>query len=260
MRVLKKADEIKIYYKDRKAILDFFEDYPDKDIILEIPHGLQERHIEWKDYSAYAEMKSNFYFCLGNLELAKKCKEYNIKFYWMYPIANWYELEAVVNCGVSQAYITAPLFFDLRAVKKKYPELAVRVEVNSANEELIPNQDGLCGSWIRPEDTELYEPYVTTFDFKSEELKQEAALLDIYQKKEWPGNLNLLIRGLNFDVDNRILPPDFVEARIRCRQRCKERDRDCNLCYTAFGLAKTVRDEYYRRLLDKEKEDETIDE
>lgn len=169
----------------------------------------------------------------------------------MYPIANYNELDAAVKCGVSQLYITAPLFFDLRSVKKLY-NLPIRIQVNSANENLIPEMDGLTGSWIRPEDTDLYEPYVDIFEFKADELKQESALLDIYKAKEWNGNLNLLIQGLGFDVDNRILPPEFVESRIRCKQRCKERPRSCNLCQSAFGLAKTVRDEYYRRLLEKE--------
>lgn len=234
-------------------MLDYIENYPNKAIVLEIPHGIQERHIDWPEYSAYADKHQDFYFCLADLQLANKCKEYNIKYYWMYPIANYNELEAAINCEVAQLYITAPLFFDIKAVKAKY-KLPIRIQVNSAHENLIPGMDGLTGSWIRPEDTDLYEPYVDIFEFKADELKQESTLLNIYKTKEWKGNLRLLIQGLNFDVDNRILPPNFVEARIRCRQRCKVRPHSCNLCQSAFGLAKTVRDEYYRRLLEKENE------
>lgn len=143
-----------------------------------------------------------------------------------------------------------PYFFDIKAIKKRY-NLPIRIQPNTAVNELIPKADPLCGAWIRPEDTDLYEPYVDTFQFKAETLDQEFSILEIYKKKLWPGNLALLIQGLNYSIDNRIVPPDFIESRLRCKQRCKERPGSCNLCHSAFDLTKTIRDEYYRRELER---------
>ena len=42
---LQKADQIKILYKNRKSIIDLIEDYPNADIIVDIPNEVEE--IDW---------------------------------------------------------------------------------------------------------------------------------------------------------------------------------------------------------------------
>ena len=48
---LKKANELKILYKDRHKIIDFVENYPDKTIILDIKG--YDGIISWDDIKRY---------------------------------------------------------------------------------------------------------------------------------------------------------------------------------------------------------------
>jgi hypothetical protein len=78
-------------------------------------------------------------------------------------------------------------------------------------------------------------------------LKQEETLLHIYKEnKMWPGNLNLLIHNLYFDVDNRAIPKDFADARMGCGQRCWS-SSGCRLCVSALKFADQLRKEKIRR-------------
>ena len=71
--------------------------------------------------------------------------------------------------------------------------------------------------------------------------------LKIYQdNKEWPGNLQLIIKNLNYNVDNRALPEDIGEKRMTCGQRCW-RQGTCHFCVTAFMFAEQLRKEAQSR-------------
>jgi hypothetical protein len=78
-------------------------------------------------------------------------------------------------------------------------------------------------------------------------LKQEETLLHIYKEnKEWPGNLNLIIQKLNFNVDNRVIPKELGERRMSCGHRCWS-DSGCHLCVSALKFADQIRKEKNRR-------------
>ena len=81
--------------------------------------------------------------------------------------------------------------------------------------------DGIQGQFIRPEDVILYESYVECLEFEEVNNKQEETLLHVYKENQnWPGNLNILIQRLNFNVDNRAISEEWGPARIKCKQRC----------------------------------------
>lgn len=44
-------------------------------------------------------------------------------------------------------------------------------------------ENGIKGTYIRPEDIEYYEEYINTICFYNEGLKQEETLFDIYKNK-----------------------------------------------------------------------------
>ena len=78
-------------------------------------------------------------------------------------------------------------------------------------------------------------------------LKQEETLLHIYKEnKEWPGNLNLIIQRLNFNVDNRAIPEELGEKRMSCGHRCWS-GSGCHLCVSALHFADQIRKEKLRR-------------
>ena len=93
--------------------------------------------------------------------------------------------------------LAAPLCFDLKKVKAK-TQIPIRLCPNLAFDAYIPRANGICGSWIRPEDVEIYEEWVDTLEFITDDLSKESTLFHIYaENKVWPGNLNLLLTNFN---------------------------------------------------------------
>ena len=237
LSVLKKADEIKMKYQDINKILDFITDIPDKTIILEVPR--EEMDLPWATLEMYSE-KLDFVLCIQNLFLAEECKKHNIKFYWYYPITTYYELQGVLALGPSQVLLGAPLTFDLPTVKG-ITDLPLRMVVNQPYEPYMPREDGICGQWVRPEDTEIYAEYITSFEFAEADLQAERAYLHIYKdNKVWPGNLNLLFKNFGVNVDNRGLFDDIGVRRTYCRQRCMS-GSGCRYCKTAIKFSEILR-------------------
>ena len=70
------------------------------------------------------------------------------------------------------------------------------------------------------------------------EKKREQVLFRIYaERKEWSGNLDYIISNLGMEgVMNRMIPPEFQEARNNCKQRCQTGGA-CRLCYSYLRLA-----------------------
>ena len=105
----------------------------------------------------------------------------------------------------------------LSSYKVKY-----RAVPNVAYDAYIPRNNGIYGQWIRPEDVEKYYQNIYILEFEDCDLNKEKALFDIYKnKKEWNGNLKLLISNLNHNVDNRSILPETGKMRSNCGQKCK---------------------------------------
>lgn len=114
----------------------------------------------------------------------------------------------------------APLFFQMDAVKKI--GIPVRAVPNLAYLSDLPYGDGICGTWIRPEDMETYEPYIEVIEFEGCSIQQEQALYRIYMEEhEWPGYLDTLLTNFHQEnVSNRLIHGDLAKSRLNCGQRC----------------------------------------
>lgn len=242
--VLRKADEIRMQYRDKDRLIDYIEEFSDKTFILDIPKGVKD--LDWDLYKTYSE-KVDFILCLYDFELAEACKLNDLKFYWGYPIFSWYELKGVIAFEPCYLLLTAPLCFSLRQVKDK-TDIPIRLCPNVANEEYIPREEGLHGPWVRPEDVKIYETWVTALEFKTDDLSKEETLLHIYKDNQaWSGNLNLLFTNFNINVDSRVLPDELGEVRANCNQRCMQADT-CHYCESSILYATAVRNRYYEDL------------
>ena len=251
--VLKKADEIKVAYADRDRILDFVEKIPDKTIILEVPGD----EMDWTTWSMYNDKFNEFYIALHKLERWKEFAEAGIKWYWPYPVTSFYELGHLVSMKPAYIMIGPPLSFDLDTVFNQLyiddsvNQIPLRMVVNVARPKYLPKvwsgETGICGQWVRPEDAAIYSTRIQCFEFENVDLKQEETLLHVYKENQnWPGNLNLLIQELNFNVDNRAIPEELGERRMTCGQRCWS-NSTCHLCHGALKFADQLRKEKYRR-------------
>lgn len=246
---LNKADEIKVQFRDRRAIPDYIEKYPGKTIIVEHRFGddpIDEK--DWKEFKIDNTLaRENFYLCLSSLQDTVLCKEYGLKFYLGYPVQTFYELQGLKNLGVSFVKLGAPLFFEMDKVKQI--GIPVRAIPNVAYADGLPREDGVCGTWIRPEDVELYEDYITSYEFEDCDKAKEQALFRIYgEKHAWSGELDYIITNINYKGTNRMIPQDFTQHRLNCGQRCQS-GSSCKLCYRYLNLANPEKIKEYKEAL-----------
>ena len=240
LSALRQADEIKMKFEDIDRIIDYIKEFPDKTIIYEIPKDII--NVDWKLLETYSQMVT-LVIALHDLRLIPKCLEYNLRYYWAYPITSYYELWGVLALNPYYIFLGAPLCFDLEHIHNM-TGVYIRMCPNVAYDAYIPRADGICGSWVRPEDVKHYDPYVNTFEFIADNLEKERTLLKIYKDDGmWPDSLNILITNLNVDVDNRAIPDEFGALRVRCNQRCMQQGT-CHYCHSAIKFADTVRKKY----------------
>lgn len=246
--VLKKADEIKVKFEDIDAIINFIEEYPDKTVIYEIPNDKAIEEVQWHSLQVYAD-KINLKVALGNLKLINKCVEHNLKYYWAFPITSYYELKGLLDLDVCEIFLGIPLCFDLGTCSKY--NIPIRVVANLAYDAYIPQSTGINGFYIRPEDLDVYEKYISSIEFVTDDLGKESTLLHVYKdNKQWPGNLNLLITNLKENVDNRAIPEEFGKTRVNCQQKCM-RNNSCHFCESAFYFATEIRKEVIKHNKEK---------
>lgn len=233
---LEKADEIMVNWRDRRVIPDLAEKYPQATVILRAPVEESQEVESWNEIKEYKILcRDKFIFCFRKIEEAAKCKEIGVEFYWGFPVNNYEDLRALRDLGVCYVRAEGPLFFDLATVKTF--GVPVRCVANVATENYFVPHDGIPTAWIRPEDVDLYSEYVDAIEFEDCDINKEQALYRIYaEQKEWPGELKTIISNLRFEGTNRMIPPEFGERRLDCKQKCLT-SRRCKICYTLMKLA-----------------------
>ena len=237
---LEKADEIRVEFRDRNSIPDLAIDYPDKTIILvQYPEDI----LNGDDLATWKILtKEHLIVCLSNLIYVSDMKRLEIPWYWGFAATSYYQLRALKEMGACYVRLDAPLFFDLPNVKKV--GIPIRAIPNVAYNDGLGRIDGVCGTWIRPEDLEAYGEYIDAVEFEDCDQKKEQAMYRIYaEDKEWKTDLGLLITNLNHTGTNRMIGSDYSRRRIDCGQRCQE-NNGCHICYRLLELAnpKLIRD------------------
>lgn len=245
---LKKADEIKVKYRDRDIIYDFSQDYEGKTIILEFPLD-RNIIIDWKEIEKYNTVcQGNLILCVATMDHVREAKGRGMKFYYGFPINSFYDLQALKKLGVCYVRLGAPLFFNMDKVKQI--GIPVRAIPNVAHEGYFPRENGVFGQWIRPEDMELYADYIAAIEFEDADLQKERALYRIYcEEKNWPGEMNMIITNMNYQCLNRLVSEKVGQARLNCGQRCQSGGA-CRICERYLYLAK---EEVMRKIADKVK-------
>lgn len=240
---LEKADEIKFFFRDRKAIPDFIEKYPTANIIL-MYSSITDEGLSWTEIKNYSILaRGNFYLCVDSIQLCVEAAQNEIQYFHSSPAKTAYEINALENLGVSYIIIDAPVFFDNKFLSTVNTPL--RITPNVANKDGLPRENGVTGSWFRPEDVHFYEDIYEVIDFEDFTVdrltfyKRERGLFRLYSEKDrnWLGDLNNLITGLDYDpVDNTLVHPDITKARLFCKQKC-ENGGSCKLCYRGLQAA-----------------------
>jgi hypothetical protein len=116
---------------------------------------------------------------------------------------------------------------------------------NVAYNDGLPRENGVSGTWIRPEDLVLYENYIDVIEFEKCDREQEQTLFRIYMEdKKWDVIIKLLIANLDYEGTGRMIPKEFGEKRLNCRQAC-EQGGACTICWRTLKLADPDRVEAY---------------
>ena len=234
--IIKKADEVDLAWRDRNFLSQLIVDVPNIKINLYVPF---DAVIPFETLNNFVKEGAKIELGLENINNKDKCKTYNIPYFQTNIISNYWEVNNAIQNGVSKMRIGNDLFFDLENLSRY--NISLRTTANLAvNNINFINDNGLKGTYIRPEDIEYYEQYIDTIDFWSDNLKTEETLLRIYKEDlNWPGNLSKLITGLKVDIDNRVLPEEFAQIRINCKQKCM-RNKTCNFCENVVNFSKAL--------------------
>ena len=234
---LEKTDEIRLDYKDKARLADFISE--DKKLDKNIYIYIQDENIDWDELKSYAEI-FNIKIASSNTMLFRIIAQNDFKYLWSYPATTFQEIQSLKLLGVSEILIDGPLYFDLPQVKTLCGDIELRVVANKCFNNNLPLRNGICGTYIRPEDIEVYSEYIDHIEFDTQDLQKELTLLKVYKyDQNWPGNLNILLDNLKENVDNRAFRENFAEYRINCRQVC-QRDERCHFCQSSFNLINAV--------------------
>lgn len=236
---LRRADQIKLTPRNISNLLNYIDLYPHADLII-------EGKIDEKDLAECSRMnkihfgKNNKNVILSvenpNSSLLDEIKRADLMWYYAYPVFTFYDARGLREAGACSIIIGPPLTHSLdEFMAVGFDE--VRVVANVAQFNYTPHSIGIYGGFIRPEDIELYEPYIDTIEFRDCDKEKEQALFRIYMEEHnWPGDLNLIINNLNFSTTNRMIPEKFAERRMNCGQGCQAVS-SCQRCYRLLKMA-----------------------
>lgn len=250
-KYLNEIDELTINYRpEDKTLIDFLLLYKNKRININIEKPeefLSKNCIKDFDMIKKAYPDIDFAFKIPyNTELIEKINGY--KFFFKDFVNDLDILNACIKYEVSDIYIVENLGFELLTIGNFLHKNNIRVRVfPNVAQSKCSKTPALKKFFIRPEDINIYEPYVDVMEFFE---KPEPESIETYYKiyaidKKWFGKLNELI--LSFDskeeIDSRHILPSFAKYRLNCGKRCFKTG-NCNICYAIKNLAQTLEKEH----------------
>lgn len=190
-------------------------------------------------------------------ELEQKMNDNNIPHYYSEIVTDWDTFNGFLELNITDIFIGENIcfFIPYASEKAKKKQVFLRAFCNICQSPW-ENTPSLKNFFVRPEDIELYENYIDTFEFffnTFDSLKLNV-LYEIYkQDQKWFGLLNEIILGLKEDIDNRFLISYFGERRLSCRKRCMyEQEPTCHICDRIAELSRTLKDKNLYVTIEKE--------
>lgn len=267
--IIDKVDEILIRY-DKNKILELFTQFIpahlNQRVIVQL---IEEDNIDTivnnlkKIISIYNEnkdIKFDIQLPFYNQKFIEELKDTNLKYFFKAAANSWDKFTGLISQNVSDIYITDELAFELDKVAEiaHKNNIKVRIYPNVAQSRWDKLSD-ILKFFIRPEDIEMYEPYVDVCEFYGDKAQQIDTYYKIYQEdKKWFGDLQEIIIGLDSKIDSRYIIPRFAEKRIKCGKDCLKGGK-CEMCKRILDLSEQLENAHLIVQIDKEKEkrDET---
>ena len=253
---LEQSDEIKVEWRDRAEIPDLPIKYPSLDILLQFTPSQIQDNIPWEELETYNTIcQGKFILVCDTPERCREAKERGFRFYYGFPINSFALLHTLKDMGAEYARLGPALFFDMPAAAKV--GLPIRVIPNIAYDDGWNYKDGVCGTWIRPEDMDVYEPYVAAVEFEDCAPTKETALYRVYALGHgWKTDIADLVTNIGMSAYNPMLSKDMSRRRLTCKQRRSSSVSSmCEACRVRFKLADYEKLENYKEKLMEGKED-----
>lgn len=263
--IIDKVDEILIRY-DKNKILELFTQFIpahlNQRVIVQL---IEENNIDTivnnlkKIISIYNEnkdIKFDIQLPFYNQKFMEELKDTNLKYFFKAAANSWDKFTGLISQNVSDIYITDELAFELDKVAEiaHKNNIKVRVYPNVAQSRWDKLSD-ILKFFIRPEDIEMYEPYVDVCEFYGDKAQQIDTYYKIYQEdKKWFGDLQEIIIGLDSKIDSRYIIPRFAEKRIKCGKDCLKGGK-CEMCKRILDLSEQLENAHLIVQIDKEKEE-----
>ena len=264
--IIDKVDEILIRY-DKNKILELFTQFIpahlNQRVIVQL---IEEDNIDTivnnlkKIISIYNEnkdIKFDIQLPFYNQKFMEELKDTNLKYFFKAAANSWDKFIGLMSQNVSDIYITDELAFELDKVAEiaHKNNIKVRIYPNVAQSRWDKLSD-ILKFFIRPEDIEMYEPYVDVCEFYGDKAQQIDTYYKIYQEdKKWFGDLQEIIIGLDSKIDSRYIIPRFAEKRIKCGKDCLKGGK-CEMCKRILDLSEQLENAHLIVQIDKEKEED----
>ena len=173
-----------------------------------------------------------------NKDLEQELIKKELPHYYNEVITDWDKFQGFLKLNVTDIVIGGILAFNAKILSSnaKKNGKALRSFCNVC-ETAWEDTPSLKTFFIRPEDLDLYEDYIDTFEFYVEPGEPTTqikinTLYEIYTKdKYWFGKLKEIITGYKGEEDSRYIIPIFGQKRLNCGKRCVQSiENGCHIC------------------------------
>lgn len=165
--------------------------------------------------------------------LVQQCQQYEIPYFFDVLVDDWDVLQYLITLKPTDMYIVNCLGFEIGLVGTMLHNhnIKVRVFPNIA-QAAVRDVDSTTKFWIRPEDTDVYAPYVDIFEFflpKDNNVLKQLYYTVYAQEQLWTGPMEILIAGLEEGIYGGAIFKEFATKRTMCGKVCAKGDK-CQFC------------------------------
>lgn len=255
---LNKADEISIRYTaaDEAALSEFLDQHTHQRVVLRIPQssGLTDKNYYYLQELFKLYAAGSVICCFDTLTLSSA--QAALPHFFAYDCKDIEEIVALAAQGVTDIYVGSNLGYQLDIIRKMV-QCNIRFRPN-----LIQNafafSDIETQFFIRPEDIQLYEPYIDYIEFYYINIKDTATAYKAYCiNHRYDGWLSNIIFNAPAKIHNSCVTSVMAAERLKCHKSCVYAQSTCKICAHCYELAQTLYAKLHTIRLNEKKDTES---
>ncbi len=249
-----KVDELDldVYYKPSE-VFEYVKNHPSQTLVISQPSPL----FTWSTFKLTNDWIEGYYpfikenpdcvqirFKIPYDEWEKMDYDLGYSFMFVEGCRTWGDVYKQLATGASDILIYGELGFDIVRLAEVVHTAGTRIRVipDIAQASTKVPYSGIRKFFIRPEDIDLYTPYVDTLFLSIWNGELAPTYYEIYHlDKEWFGPLKEIIFGLDSKIDSRNISSLFGRKRLHCNQECLKGGK-CDICGTVEEVSEMLSD------------------